>query len=750
MKAVLEQTEAVKSDKDTFPVLEMTCAACAVSVESTLKSVKGVRNAGVNFATQSAWVEYDHNITSPSAMKAAIQSIGYDLVIEKSNSAELQENEKQKHYKQIRNRTAWAFLFTIPVVVISMFFMNMPYAEYVEMFLSAPVVFWFGKDFFIHAWKQARHKMVNMDTLVALSTGTAFLFSVINTLFPEYWHSRGIHAPVYFEAAAVIMFFISLGKLLEARATAKTSSALKKLMGLQPKTVRVISDGVEEETLVTSLQVGDEIVVKPGDSVAVDGSVIDGSSYVNESMISGEPVPVLKKSGDRVFAGTINQKGSFVFRAEKVGSDTVLAQIIRRVEFAQGSKAPVQKLVDKIAGVFVPVVIGIAVLTFAIWMIFGGDDALSHALLTSVSVLVIACPCALGLATPTAVMVGIGKGAEHNILIRDAESLELAHNVNVVILDKTGTITEGKPILTELVWEADESVKMQLRDIMFSMELRSEHPLAEAVVAKLKTEQANELKIESFSSITGRGVEGKFDNRLYVLGNKQLMEERSIRISSNLLAEALRLQDDAKTVGFFANDTDAVAMFAIEDQIKSTSRAGIERLQRKGIDVYMVTGDNPETAKAVADKVGLKNYQANLLPEDKAEFIKKLQAAGKVVAMVGDGINDAQALAQADVSIAMGKGSDIAMEVARMTLTTSDLTVISKAFNLSAKTVNGIRQNLFWAFVYNIIGIPLAAGILFPVNGFLLNPMIASAAMALSSVSVVMNSLRLRSVKIDN
>ncbi|HZI24785.1 MAG TPA: copper-translocating P-type ATPase, partial [Chryseolinea sp.] len=485
-----------------------------------------------------------------------------------------------------------------------------------------------------------------------------------------------------------------------------------------------------------------------GEKIPVDGTVVNGSSYVDESMISGEPVAVEKISGGKVFAGTINQKGSFQFEAEKVGGDTILAQIIKMVQQAQGSKAPVQKLVDKIAGIFVPVVIGIAILTFMIWMIFGGDNAFTHALLTSVTVLVIACPCALGLATPTAIMVGMGKGAENNILIKDAESLELAHKVNVVILDKTGTITEGKPVVTDFKWHVPDAQTKLYKDILYSLEARSEHPLAEAVAFRLKEEGAMGVTIDKFESLTARGVKGMVDGTKFYIGNKRLVEENFIEGTSEIKNMAASLQAEAKTVVYFTNEKNILAIIAIADKIKATSKAAIKSLQEKGIDVYMLTGDNEQTAKAVASQLELQHYKAEVLPSDKAEFVKQLQDEGKVVAMVGDGINDSHALAQADVSIAMGKGSDIAMDVAKITLITSDLQSIPKALNLSTKTVMGIRQNLFWAFIYNVIGIPVAAGLLYPVNGFLLDPMIAGAAMALSSVSVVGNSLRLKVAKI--
>ena len=725
----------------------MTCAACAVSVESILKKATGVKDAGVNFANQSAWVEYDSSIAQPTDLQNTVRSIGYDLVVNVEDPQAVQEEAQRKHYTEIRNRTLWSSILSVPVVVIGMFFMNMPYGNYISMMFTAPVVFWFGRNFYVNAWKQAKHGKANMDTLVALSTGIAFIFSTFNTFFPEFWHQRGLHAHVYFEAAAVVIAFISLGKLLEERAKSSTSSAIKKLMGLQPKTVRMMVDGVEQEIPIASVKVGNVILVKPGEKIPVDGIVRNGTSYVDESMISGEPVPVEKTAGEKVFAGTVNQKGSFQLEALKVGGDTILAQIIKMVQQAQGSKAPVQKLVDKIAGVFVPVVIGIAILTFTVWMLFGGDNAFTHALLTSVTVLVIACPCALGLATPTAIMVGVGKGAENNILIKDAESLELAHKVNAVVLDKTGTITEGKPVVTNLSWQIENAFP-EMKYILYALESKSEHPLAEAVVNELKKEFINNVAMTDFESLTGRGVRAIVNHTMYFIGNKKLLHENHINLTDATEQLATRWQSEAKTVVFFANDKTVLAVIAIADKIKATSKAAIAALQDKGIEVYMLTGDNEQTAKAVASQVNLKHYQADVLPSGKASFVKELQEQGKVVAMVGDGINDSHALAQADVSVAMGKGSDIAMDVAKITLITSDLQLLPKAFNLSRKTVRGIRQNLFWAFIYNVIGIPLAAGVLYPVNGFLLDPMIAGAAMALSSVSVVGNSLRLRASKI--
>jgi Cu2+-exporting ATPase len=734
------------SVKKSFPVTGLSCASCALSVESMLKSQKGVVEASVNFANSSAYVEYFPEISDVNNFKSAIQSIGYDILIEEEGQNH-QEEIHQKYFKELKINTIWSSVLALPVVVIAMLFMNIPYANWTMLVLTTPVLVWFGRNFFINAYNQAKHRKANMDTLVALSTGIAYLFSSFSTIYPEFWHSRGLHPHVYFEASAVVIAFILLGKLLEERAKSNTSSAIKKLIGLQPKTVRVIQDdGGEMEIPVSQ----DKLLVKPGDKLPVDGEIVSGSSFIDESTITGESLPVEKQTGDKVFAGTVNQKGSFVFIARKVGGETILAQIIKMVQQAQGSKPPVQKLVDKIAGIFVPIVMAISLVSFGVWMIFGGNNAITQALLAMVTVLVIACPCALGLATPTAIMVGMGKGAENGILIKDAESLELAHKINAIILDKTGTITEGKPEVTNIEWNVSGSAQSELMRMLLAIESQSEHPLAEAVTNTLKTEVMQRITFDKFESITGKGVVANYQDKIYLVGNKKLMDDYHVNMpetSSNLIKT---WQDEAKTVVCFALNTELIAIIAVADKIKDTSARAIKNLQNQGIDVYMLTGDNMQTAKAVAQKLELKNFKAEVMPSDKADFIKQLQQSGKVVAMVGDGINDSHALAQADVSIAMGKGSDIAMDVAKMTIISSDLQLISKAIRLSKLTVRAIHQNLFWAFVYNLIGIPIAAGILYPLWGFMLNPMIAGAAMALSSVSVVSNSLRLKTKRLEN
>lgn len=741
VKAIKALGYGVSTVKNTFPVLGMTCASCAGSAESIVKYQEGVVDASVNFATGNLTVEYLPNMTDATKLQKAVQGVGYDLLVEdETKQQETLETIHAEKFQKLKTKTLWAIILSLPVVVIGMFFMDMPYGNEIMWAFSTPVVVWLGRDFFVNAWKQAQHRSANMDTLVALSTGIAYLFSVFNMLFADFWHQRGLHAHVYFEAAAVIIAFILLGKLLEEKAKGNTSSAIKKLMGLQPKTVIVIqADGMEKQTAIEDVNAGDIILVKSGEKIAVDGMVTSGSSYVDESMLSGEPVPVLKKENEKVFAGTINQKGSFQFRAVKVGKETMLAQIIKMVQDAQGSKAPVQKLVDKIAGIFVPVVIGISILTFVLWLVLGGDNGVVQGLLAAVTVLVIACPCALGLATPTAIMVGVGKGAEKGILIKDAESLELAKKVEAIILDKTGTITEGRPEVTGIQWlNNDDTTK----GILVSIEKKSEHPLAEAVVKHL--DGTVNTALTQFESITGKGAKADYNNETYFVGNKKLLAENNVSIPEQLQQQADEWGLQPKTIIWFADSKQALAVIAISDKVKETSVQAIKEMQEMGIDLYMLTGDNEATAKAIAEQTGIKHYKAEVLPQHKADFVKELQRKGKVVAMVGDGINDSTALATADVSIAMGKGSDIAMDVAKMTIISSDLTKIPQAIRLSKQTVATIKQNLFWAFIYNVIGIPVAAGILYPVNGFLLNPMIAGAAMALSSVSVVSNSLRLK------
>ena len=732
-------------EEHTFPVTGMACAGCASSVESILGQVDGIEKAQVNFAANTVWVAHEQQV-SPEVMHAALNKVGFGLIINTENPMEAQHSQQREQWLALKWRTFWAGVLTLPVFVIGMFFMEWEAGPWVSLAFSIPIIFWYGRGYYGNAWKQAQHGKANMDTLVAVSTSIAFFYSAFSTIFPQFWLSKGLQPHVYYEAATVIITFVSLGKLLEARAKSNTTAAIQKLMGMQPSNATVYEGGQMVSIPVADVVPGQVVVVKPGQQIPVDGQVVEGKSYVDESMVTGEPIPVKKNNGALVYAGTVNQKGSFKFEAHKVGEATVLAQIIKTVQQAQGSKAPVQRLVDRVAGIFVPLVMVIALVTFIVWLAFGGTGVLPHALMASVAVLVIACPCALGLATPTAIMVGIGKGAENNILIKDAESLELAYKTKVVVLDKTGTLTQGKPQVTDVFWVNGKDTHAEA---LLSIELQSEHPLGSALTDWLKAKGYQPATTQRFQSLTGMGVEAtSMDGMTYYVGNQALMEAKGIALSPETIERAKQWQDLAKTTVFFAHGNTLQAVFAIADQVKAEAPQAIKALQNQGVLVYMLTGDNYTTAKAVANQVGISRFEAGMLPTEKASYIRKLQTEGKVVAMVGDGINDSEALAQAEVSMAMGQGADIAMDVAKITLNTTNLEAIPKAFELSRKTVRGIRQNLFWAFIYNLIGLPIAAGLLYPINGFLLNPMLAGAAMALSSVSVVANSLRLKRIQL--
>jgi Cu2+-exporting ATPase len=728
----------------------MSCTSCAINVERTLKRQPGVVNAAVNYANGSAIIELADKNVNAGALQTAIRSIGYDLIIDDQKDT---AKEQADHYRQLKSRMIWSLALALPVMIISMFFMDdkaidtrVQPVNLILLFLTLPVIAWFGRGFFINAFRLARHRQANMDTLVALSTGIAFLFSLFNTFYPGFWHERGLHPHVYYEASAVVIAFILIGRVLEERAKSKTSSAIKKLMGLQPDmATRIDNEGIETIIPIAGVQPNDHLRVKPGDKIPVDGKIISGFSSVDESTITGESMPADKTTGDHVFAGTMNMNGSFIIRAEQVGSETILYRIIDMVQKAQGSKAPVQKTVDRVAGIFVPVVISISVISFLLWLLIGGS--VTHALLAMVTVLVIACPCALGLATPTAIMVGMGKGAKNGILIKDAESLERMHEATTIVLDKTGTLTEGKPSVHDIIWINEEN-KQENINILLSMERQSAHPLAVAISSSLAEKANANIEFTRFENISGKGIIAMYSGKQYLAGNIKHMADEGVILGESETKRIEQLQDQAKTVVAFAKDKQLIALITLADTLKPTSVEAVNSLKRKGITVIMLTGDNLQTAKAIAGNAGITEFRANMMPSDKADFIKELQKNGQKIAMVGDGINDSQAMAQADISIAMAKGSDIAMDVAGITIMTSDLQQISKAINLSNDTVSTIRQNLFWAFIYNLIGIPVAAGILYPVWGFMLNPMIAAAAMALSSVSVVTNSLRLRTRRI--
>lgn len=729
----------------TLPVLDMSCAVCANNVETTVRGLNGVEEATVNFAANTLTVRYHPSAITPLTMREAVRAAGYDLVVEEEDPAVIQEAMERKRYVRLRRDTIGAWVFSIPIALWGMMGWHVPGDAWVMTALSLVVMVVFGRSFYVNGVRHALHGVANMDTLVALSTSIAFCFSLFNTVYPSFWTERGLEPHVYYEASSMIIGFVLLGKLLEERAKNSTSSAIKGLMGLQPKTARRVREDEEEEVAIALLRVGDIVSVRPGERIPVDGSITSGSSSVDESMLSGEPIPVGKTEGDTVLAGTINQKGAFRMRASSVGRDTVLAQIVRMVQEAQGSKAPVQRIVDKVSAIFVPVVVGLAVITFVVWMAIGGTAYFSHALLSAVSVLVIACPCALGLATPTALMVGIGKGAERHILIKDAFALENLCKINTIVLDKTGTLTEGVPAVTDAYWISGEN--QEALNILYEAEMKSEHPLASAIVSWLEDRKGSAVEADRFESVTGRGVRLWVNNAVYWVGSKGFLDFFRAVVPVEVEKRIERWEEEGKSVVYYGNESELLAILAISDRLKPTSAKAVETLEAMGIEVHLLTGDGERTAGKIASSLRISHYKANVLPGGKDEYIQTLQAAGKKVAMVGDGINDSQALARADVSIAMGKGTDIAMDVAMVTLMTSDLMSLPDAIRLSRRTVRSIHQNLFWAFIYNLIGIPLAAGVLYPVNGLLLNPMLASAAMAFSSVSVVMNSLRLKFVR---
>ncbi len=725
-----------------FPVIGMTCANCALGIEKLIKNHKGVEEAAVNFASGTLYVKFDKRVTSDQELRAAVQNLGYDIIIE-DESESIADDIHERELKLFRYRLAGVWVLSAIIMLLPFIYNESSKLNIVLLLLTIPVLI-IGKRFYINAWKQAKHLSSNMDTLVAVSTAIAFLYSAFTTFFPEFWMQRGIHAMVYYEAAAMIISFVMLGKYLEERAKGSTASALKKLMGLTPKTALVARGGSEMYLPVKQIVIGDIVVIRPGEKIPVDGVVTEGNSFVNESMITGEPVAVEKWKNSEVFAGTINEKGSFRMKAAKVGADTLLSGIIDMVRKAQGSKAPVQKSVDKIAAIFVPAILVISLVTFAAWYLIGGAGELTRGLLAAVSVLVIACPCALGLATPTALMVGIGKGASRHILIKDAVALEQMRKIDTVVLDKTGTITEGKPTVNQWHWISKESDL--LYGILSKIEKMSEHPLAEAIVASISAKKPKmflpHFEVVEFKSLTGEGVEAYVNGKRYWVASKEFAIKTCPEFDTQVHSLFETLESRGESIVVFGHETSPAAVISLTDTIKPTAAAAVEQLHKRKIRVHLLTGDNSRSAAAVAAATGIRHIKSSVKPSEKESYIRELQQQGFKVAMVGDGINDSQALAIADVSIAMGKGTDIAMGVAMVTLITSDLNLLPEAFDLSSKTVKLIKQNLFWAFIYNLIGIPLAAGLLYPFTGFMLNPMIAAAAMAFSSVSVVLNSLR--------
>lgn len=730
----------------------MSCASCAISVESMLKTLPGVKRASVNYGDRSVHVEFDNSTTSLGSMRKAVQDIGYDLMIDLDDVQEKLEAIDRKQMKSMLYKLLVAIVCSLPILAISMLNHHITSADrWLMLALSLPVIFYSGSQFYITAWKQATHRSANMDTLVATGTGAAFLFSLVNTIAPQLLAQQGQPTHVYFESAAIIITFILTGRVLEEKAKHRASAAIKKLAGLQPKTITVSRDGEKISVAPTLVQPGDQIEVKPGDRIPADGKVVDGESYVDQSSITGEPIPVFKILDDKVFAGTLNQQGNLMIEATSLGSDSLLSHIIGLVQEAQSGKPPIQKLVDRIAAIFVPIVLIIGLLTFIIWFFAGPEPTLNYALVAALSVLIIACPCALGLATPTALIVGLGRGASHGILVKDVGSLQLAYKVDTVIVDKTGTITIGKPLVSDITWFGSKSHR-DLASIVYSLEKRSQHPLAESLCKYLKAEFPEiihaETAVTGFVEKRGAGVQAEISGKIYFAGNEAYMREMNVPINSQAKDLIGALKTKARTLIFVGNTNELLTLVGMSDTLKPGAAESVLAFNKMGIEVIMLTGDQSEAANFIAGQAGIHRVIAGALPHEKGDFIKKLQAENRTVAMIGDGINDSYALAQADVGIAMAKGSDIALDSAGITLMGSDLKQAVAAFRLSKAIIRKIRQNLFWAFAYNIVAIPLAAGVLFPLYGMLLSPMIAGAAMALSSVSVVANSLRLLSVKI--
>ncbi|GAA4346270.1 heavy metal translocating P-type ATPase [Hymenobacter saemangeumensis] len=759
-----ETAAPAATETATLNIEGMTCASCSNFVERALSRTPGVQRAVVNLATEKATIDFVPAQINRAGLKAAVEQAGYGVAETAQPAAasplasddEL-EARKALAYARLRRRFWVATALAAVIMPLSMLMLwpalmqriSMPVLNYVLLALTLPVIFYSGREFYVSAWNGLRHRTASMDTLIAVGTGAAFAFSLVATIVPGWLTSRGIAAEVYYDTTATIIALILLGKVLEARAKTRTSAAIKALLGLQARTARVLRGGQEVDIPIEQVQLNDLVVVRPGEKVATDGVMEAGHSAVDESMLTGESLPVEKKAGDPVYGATLNKTGSFRFRVTKVGAETMLAQIVKLVSEAQGSRAPIQRLADKVSAVFVPVVVIIAILTFVLWFDFAPEATrLPLALVNFVAVLIIACPCALGLATPTAIMVGTGKGAEHGVLIRNAEALEKAYQVDTVLLDKTGTITRGEPAVTDFL-PLPGLAATELLPLLAAVERQSEHPLAAAVVRYADEQQSSQLTASSFQAVEGQGAKASVEGRSILIGNRRLLRENGVAITPALEQAAAPLLAQAKTVLYAAVDGQPAALLGVADTLRDTSAAAIKELQRQGLEVVMMTGDNPQTAAEVARQVGISRFFAEVLPQDKTGKVQELQAEGRRVAMVGDGINDAPALARADVGLAMATGTDVAMEAAAITLMRADLMGVVTAIALSRHTMRTIRQNLFFAFIYNVLGIPIAAGLLYPFTGWLLSPMLAAAAMALSSVSVLTNSLRLRGFSVN-
>ncbi|MDO8583031.1 MAG: heavy metal translocating P-type ATPase [bacterium] len=742
--------------KKIFPIKGIHCASCVRVLEKALSKIEGVKEVNVNLATEKATVAYEESKVTDNMLAGAVSKVGYKARIDEELQSEDQEKlEKQKELNSLRNKVFVSLGFGALILWGSfpglmntspMFLQNF----WMQLLLATPVQFWAGLTFYQATIPALKHRAANMDTLVALGTTVAFIYSTVVTIFPSIIEKVGIKPEPYFDVATIIIGLILLGRYFEAKAKAGTSEAIKKLIGLAAKTARVLRDGKEIDIPIEEVQIGNIIRVRPGEKIPVDGVIVGGESSIDESMVTGESIPADKIKGDTVIGATMNKSGTFTYKATKVGQETMLAQIIKLVEEAQGSKAPIQRIADLISSYFVPAVIMLAFLTFGVWYIFGREPAFLFAMLNTVAVLIIACPCAMGLATPTAIMVGTGKGAEHGILIKDAESLETAHKINTIIFDKTGTLTKGKPVVMNVISVKGEGVSVkEILRLAGSIEKGSEHSLADAIVKKAEEEKLVLSKVEAFKATAGHGVEGIIDGKRVALGNRRLMEKEKVDFSF-AKSDLEKLEGEGKTVMILAVDDKVIGLIAVADTIKETAKAGVEALRELGIEVIMITGDNERTAQAIAKQVGIKKVFAQVLPQEKERILKQVQndnAKGKV-AMVGDGINDAPALAAADIGIAMGTGTDVAIEAADITLINKDLRSVASAIELSKKTMRTIKLNLFWAFGYNIILIPVAMGILYPFFGILLSPIFASVAMATSSISVVSNSLLLKRTKL--
>jgi Cu+-exporting ATPase len=732
--------------KILLPISGMHCNSCALNIEKALKKTTGVSKANVNFATEKATVEYDEKAVDEKKFSKIISDLGYQVIEQQGSAEELVDKEKiarEQEIKKVKNLFFLSLILSVPIFIIAMplewLGISVPYKNIILLLLATPVQFIAGYRFYKGAWSALKAKTANMDVLIAIGTSAAYFYSLAVVLFSPI---LGEH--VYFETSAIIITFILLGKWLEALTKGKTSEAIKKLIGLQPKTAMVIRKGKEQEIPISQVVVGDIVIVKPGQKIPVDGIVVDGLSSVDESMITGESIPVEKKKGDKVIGGTINKHGSFRFKATQVGNATMLSQIIKLVQEAQGSKAPIQRLADKVSSIFVPTVISIAIIAFITWYVFIGQSFV-FSLSIFIAVLIIACPCALGLATPTAIIVGTGKGAENGILIKSAEALENAHKIDTVVFDKTGTLTKGKPVVTDLVSLSNLGENDILKYAAIA-EKKSEHPLAEAIINKAKEEKITIADAKLFKAIPGYGIIARTEGKTILLGNRSLMKKYKIK-TEQLEKNMSKLESEGKTVMILALNNKIAGLISVADTIKEFSKEAVKKLHDMNKQVIMITGDNKRTADAIAKQLGIDDVLSEVLPEDKEKEIEKLQKKGRVVAMVGDGINDAPALARADVGIAIGAGTDVALEAGQIVLIKNDLQDVIKAMKLSNQTIKKIKQNLFWAFFYNSLGIPLAAGILYPFTGFLLNPMIAGAAMAFSSVSVVSNSLLMKRYK---